>query len=248
MLVLLQSSVMEDQEVRRARLKAMREQAEAHPSQSTPAPAIPTTRLTNPFEDQFPTSDAQTPRFNYYSDPLAGFTNPKRKERGSVGQQHTSSTSPYPLQNLTIGSSTWQPEFHPPGGPPPPFSHLSGGFGSPIPSFDPYQPGFPLPPPPAPGPQQRMSEGSWNTDKQHHGPGRGRGRGYAGNNSWSDSGPRGGGRGGGSWRGDMNRSGGRGGRGPKLQRTGDGPGASARERPDIFFDKSMVEDPWRHLY
>lgn len=138
--VLCRGVGMENAEARRVRLRAMRDEADAHQSQSPSAPLSNTTRLVNPFDNNSPPpTDAETPRFNYYSDPVAGFTNSKRKERGISGP--ASSVSPYPHQTMAT-SNNWQPDFHTPGGHRPPYSPQAGGFGSPIPAFDPNRQNF----------------------------------------------------------------------------------------------------------
>ncbi|KAG0601839.1 hypothetical protein M758_11G142000 [Ceratodon purpureus] len=245
---------MEDPEARRARLKAMREQAEGV-SQSAPTPENSTSKLANPFEEVAPISDAHAPRFNYYSNPAAGFVHTKRKEPGPpAGPRPSVSARPH-----------WNPEFYPPAPAPPPMVSHVGGFGSPIPLYNPMEPGF-LPPPPALEPQQRYGDGTWPIKRPNFGPGGGGGRGFGGRGS----GP---GRGGfargdgyqGRGRGEGYQGRGRGegyqgrGRGESYQGRGRGEGnqgrgrgrgegsVSAKDRPDLFYHKSMVEDPWKHL-
>lgn len=208
---------MEDPEARRARLKAMREQAEGV-SQSAPIPDNTTAKLANPFEEAAPATDAHTPRFNYYSNPAAGFVHTKRKDPGhSPGAQ--------PPVNAARPHGNWRPKFYPPAPVPPQMAPQVGGFGSPIPLYHPQ--GF-APPPPALEPLQRPGEGTWPIKRPNFGPGRGAGRGFEG-------------RGSGPGRGGFGRNQGN-------QARGRGGGSiSARDRPDLFYQKSMVEDPWRHL-
>jgi hypothetical protein len=218
---------MEDPEARRARLKSMREQAEGV-SQSAPNPENSIPKLANPFEEVAPPSDAHTPRFNYYSNPAAGFVPTKRKDPGPPA-------GPRPSMNARPHGH-WNPEFHPPVAVPPPLSPHVGGFGSPIPLYNPMQPGF-LPPPPALEPKQRYGDGTWPIKRPNFGPGRGAGRAF-------------GGRGSGPGRGGFARGDGHQGRGRGEGHQGRGRGGgstSARDRPDLFYHKSMVEDPWRHL-
>ncbi|XP_024361464.2 uncharacterized protein [Physcomitrium patens] len=214
--------VMEDPEARRARLKAMREQAEGV-SQSAPIANNSAPKLVNPFEDPAPTSNAHTPRFNYYSDPTAGFLH-KRKETPTPVAM-SPSRNPYPQGH-------WKPDYHPPAPIPPPRSFQVGAFGSPIPMFNPHQQG---PLPPALEPQQQYGDGTWPSKRFHYGTGRG-GRG---------SGPGRGGFGRNEGNQARGRGGGQGGRGGRGQ--GDTGPVSARDSPDLFYHKSMVEDPWRHL-
>jgi len=187
----------------------MREQAEGV-SQSAPIPDNPSGKLANPFEEATPTSDAHTPRFNYYSNPAAGFVHTKRKEPG-----HSPGGS----------RPQWRPKFYPPAPVPPPTGPQVGGFGSPIPMYYPQQ-GF-APAPPVVESLQQHGEATWPIKRPNFGPGRGAGRGRGS----------GLGRGGFQPRHEGNQARGRGG----------GGSVSARDRPELFYQKSMVEDPWRHL-
>ena len=152
-------------------MKALREKVEGV-SQSASTSEDPIPKLANLFEEAAPTSDAHTPRFNYYSNPAAGFIPTKRKEPGPP-------TGPRP-SIYPRSHGNWNPKFDPPALVPPPMGspHI-GGFGSLIPMYNPMQLGL-LPPPPTLEPQQQYGNGSWPIKKPTFGLGRGVGQGFGG--------------------------------------------------------------------
>eukprot|EP00249_Psilotum_nudum_P016360 c25784_g2_i1 orf=44-1090(+) len=274
----------EESERRKERLRTMREEAAIatqQPSQSL-ASVSSSPPLCNPLDHN--SDDMQTPRFAFYTDPLATFTGSRKKSfprppppvgspnwtqvsssatrSGLPGSFESSSITPPRVEQYPSHwqppqfSPIWQPSF-PNSSPLSANTTSSGhspgsGFGSPQASptshyynmggrFSPIGPGLLS----SSCPSQRHT-GSESETKQYS---EERIRSYG-------SSP--GGRGGGRWS-SLNRSpGGRsspGGFRDKDSRGVGGPGSkpfqknhpSARDHPELFFRKSMLEDPWADL-
>ena len=90
---------MEESEKRNERLKAMRmEAAHAEVSNNVETSAIPGC-LSNPFSETSPSLTMQddfhtTPRFDYYTDPMAAFSANKKRGKGDNQTTRESFTSP----------------------------------------------------------------------------------------------------------------------------------------------------------
>ncbi|KAI3701053.1 hypothetical protein L2E82_45696 [Cichorium intybus] len=214
--------------------------------------------------------------FNYYTNPMAAYSGNKQTTKVSPQISHDySSIPPRPQTNDTFPSPSFQPQINhspnprmqPPHGqyqnpnysytPNPP--QVQGGyptaggypgpgsvsFPSPGPHFRPGPGGYPSPSPgpggyPSPGrgypnPGRYPSSGPHFRASPNHGSGPGLGYPNQGRGQWTSGSSSGRGRGG-RWSG---QGGGRGG--------GANNHVTAEERPDLFYNKSMVEDPWKFL-
>ncbi|CAM6092551.1 unnamed protein product [Calypogeia fissa] len=144
---------MEDVEARRRRLAAMREEADAaqnHEGNVTSIPSFSAPLLSNPLDDSSAENaaiaakaEAKSSSFDFYTDPLAGYSGSKRKKTG-VGVLATPSQAPSmpndPSRHGRAGllpSPLGPPHLQPAGVFPPPPSLLGGP-----PSWQPivYQP------------------------------------------------------------------------------------------------------------
>lgn len=225
----------EDAASRRERLISLRlqaQQASASPSSVSPAssshsPSLP--KFSNPFSDQpfldspnIP-SQARTAGFDFYTDPVAAFRSSKgRGGRGGAPWQQQPPPSPF---HATGSSFVYPPVVgHSFRGPPP----LTPPAAAPLPAppsynHPPFRPSAPLP----------QGRGPWQS--------RGGGGGARGSRPGSSSQ---------RMRPDMKQ----GSRAAKYPRRGrgeyeraQGGAVTAKERPDLFYSKSMVEDPWKDL-
>ncbi|KAI3948038.1 hypothetical protein MKX01_014637 [Papaver californicum] len=228
---------MEESEKRRERLKAMREEANSEASHNV-GTSMPTINLANPLAEtsSVPQRPTGARRFDYYTDPMAAFSGNKRSNNHMHQAPPNSFSSPItpPMQSYPSGPRNFYPI------PPPSYQqqrvfeatphHSPNSWRSPIaPPFH----GNHGPPPEAwnrPGgtggygyPSNSSSFGGYRGNSF----GRGvspRGSNYTFSNSPNPGTGRGGGRG----------------RGYHAC-------TSARERPEMFYNKSMMEDPWKLL-
>ncbi|KAK9112922.1 hypothetical protein Scep_020441 [Stephania cephalantha] len=238
---------MEESEKRRERPKAMRmEAAQANALHNEATSTVPA-QLSNSLIDSSTTmehSSAHT-RFDFYTDPMAAFSSNKRIKETF----HDSPPSmPQPLFSHFAGPRNFDMSTPPP--PPPPLQFQIGHSPLPYQGPGPWQSPVRMTPPPLGHPG--ASPGVWNQS------------GGTASYGFSPKSPRLGGypspgfRRGGSYSGSSNSgrsSGGRftnssssphwgrgGGRGRGFHAS-----VSARERPGMFYSKSMIEDPWRSL-
>ncbi|XP_077234117.1 hydroxyproline-rich glycoprotein family protein [Tasmannia lanceolata] len=254
---------MEESEKRRERLKAMRiEAAQAELSNSQPTSTMPA-HLSNPLIEPSsisPAADSSAagPRFDFYTDPMSAFSSGKRRSKDSSHNPQDYLSSPITSTSLMGGSSSSSISGGPRSpyiSPAPPYQFqmnyspdqtlyetphpipIYGSWRSPIRMNSPFSgyrgtptsvpgvwnhpggmPDYGLPPNSTRGNLSSPSYGRGHSPR----PNSGRGINPRYNNSPS---PRSG------W------SGGRG-RGSHTY-------ASTREQPERFYNKSMLEDPWR---
>jgi hypothetical protein len=226
----------EDAASRRERLISLRLQAQQasassssfSPASSSHSPSLP--KFSNPFSDQpfldspnIP-SQARTAGFDFYTDPVAAFRSSKgRGGRGGAPWQQQQQQPPSPF-HATGSSSVHRPVVGHSFRGPPPFTP-PGAAPLPAPplyNHPPFRPSAPLP----------QGRGSWPS----------RGGGGGGRGSWPGSSSQ-------RMRPEMKQ----GSRAAKYPRRGgeyeraQGGAVSAKERPDLFYSKSMVEDPWKDL-
>ncbi|MCL7034363.1 hypothetical protein MKW94_004640 [Papaver nudicaule] len=257
---------MEESEKRRERLKAMREEANSEASHNA-GTSMPTINLANPLleSSSVPQRPTGIRRFDYYTDPMAAFSGNKRTNNhiyqalpNSFSPPNTQSAPSYPS-----GPRNFYP-IPPPSHQPqrafestPPYHNPNNSWRSPVaPPF--HGSGNHGPPP-----------GAWNRPGGvDHPPGAWKRPAGAGGYGFSSNSSFGGYRGTGSGRGVSPRpspssspnpypgggsnytfnnrpspgSGRGGGRG-----RGSHACTSARERPEMFYSKSMMEDPWKLL-
>ncbi|GER37586.1 hydroxyproline-rich glycoprotein [Striga asiatica] len=237
---------MEESEKRKERLKVMRMEASqtgAYADSKSPGSAYGA--LLNPLiENETATASPNQhnlPRFGYYTDPMAAFSGSKRRNDMSPQVFHGHHNTP---PRLFYQGTIPNPEYnyHPPVtfpgpgplNPYPPRAQFNHGppLGPTSPLSRPQQ--YPPTPwaPPGGGaynnqnfhPRPNFPRGGnftspspRPTNSNHYNPGRGRGMG-------PDS-------------------------GPSFSRRGVGPHdfISAEQRPDLYYRKEMVEDPWRFL-
>ena len=212
---------------RRARLKALRDRADADAAvASAPGPSVSsgTTTLTNPLADDDASASGRVPHASasrgFYSDPMSQYERPRVADRVLAAGPTRGSPTGAACAPLASSAGMETTRGDPTGPPPPPSAHAASrppppppnprGFPPPPPPFGARGGRFPPPPPlpvgayPPPPP--------WGT-----GPGRGvRGVDGRGQKRERGSGDRGGGGGGGAGM-------------------------------EAYYSKSMVEDPWRHL-
>ncbi|XP_051139335.1 protein SICKLE [Andrographis paniculata] len=267
---------MEESEKRRERLKAMRmEAAQAGVDEALGGSGLPFSGLSNPLIESSETiSTHNYPRFDYYTDPMSAFSGSRSNHNlppRAAYQSMTPSPSPsplvhrYPPQNSPSQRMYQAPATHFNQGPPPPRSPMEG-FGRPPGMYQAPATHFNQGPPPPtslmgrfgrpPGNPPHAWGGSGGTFNYRPPPNlsgggnnfagpiysRGRGRGQWNNSNphyWSERGR--------SQPHDSGRGRGRG-TGPSGRR-----GASSHEpisaelRPDLYYSKQMVEDPWKML-
>lgn len=222
----------EEASARRARLKALRDRADADAAiASAPGPSASpgTTILANPLADGDASRapHASAPR-GFYSDPMSQYEHPRVADRvlaADPARATPTGAARAPLAASSVGTETARGD--PTGLPPPPSANAASrplpppphprGFPPPPPSFGARGGEFPPPPPPPVG-------------------------------AYPPPPPRGVGGGGG--RGSAPSRGGRGvdRRGQKRERGSDrGGGGGGGAGVEAYYSKSMVEDPWRHL-
>ncbi|KAF5816782.1 putative protein SICKLE [Helianthus annuus] len=258
---------MEESTQRRERLKLMRLEA----SQEAAAAATyndddpSTTSLSNPFLQSTTNPESQalqsvSQSFNYYTNPMAAFSG-SRQPRPQRSQINETLPSP-PLQphiNRMPNPQMQQPQGQYANPHYANFSSPSWNANSPHAGAyrGPGSVGFPSPQTHfTSSPSHGSGQGSYPSPRFTNHPGHGPGRGYhspgpnfmnspnhgSGQGGYPSSGPN---QGRGHWSGrGMGRGSGQGrGRG----RGGNHNDISAEDRPDRFFNKSMVEDPWKFL-
>jgi hypothetical protein len=223
----------EDAASRRERLISLRLQAQqasassssVSPASSSHSPSLP--KFSNPFSDQpfldspnIP-SQARTTGFDFYTDPVAAFRSSKGRGGRGVAPWRQQQQPPSPFH--ATGSSSVHPPVvgHSFCGPPP----LTPPGAAPPPAYNhpPFRPSVPLP----------QGRGSWQS----------RGGGGGGRGSWPGPSSQ-------RMRPEMKQ----GSRAAKYPRRGGGEykrpqggAVTAKERPDLFYSKSMLEDPWKDL-
>ncbi|KAK4429169.1 protein SICKLE [Sesamum alatum] len=274
---------MEESEKRRERLKAMRmEAAQAGVNTDSESSGFPSRGLSNPLIESETTSASSlqytSPRFDYYTDPMAAFSGSRRRNNTShqVSQGHYN-TPPRPVYRGMTPTPVYQnpppnppgPVYHgmtptpvyqnPPPNPPgqrifhPPGAHFSHGpIGSPMEANSPLSRPQGNPPsawggsggafsysrPPNLYRGGNFSSPGFGGDSPNVKYGRGRGQGYN-SSSHYDSG-RGRGR---STANSMSPS-----SGPSSSRgRGSRDSVSAELRPDLYYSKDMLEDPWKNM-
>ncbi|XP_042520556.1 protein SICKLE-like isoform X2 [Macadamia integrifolia] len=213
---------MEESKKRRERLKAMQMEAADVEASNIADGSTPPGYLSNPRIEpsSVPLVEEAVPRFDFYTDPMAGSSGNKRwRSTMQTPQNYTSHTtsSGSPISRLPSSlSDSWRSPvgsaspFHGHQGTPPGVWNRSAGrAGYSFPFHSPRGRSFSSPPP------------GWGGS---HSPYSGRGS----NHKFSNSPSFGSGRGGGRGRG--------------LHAI-----ASAHEKPYMFYNKTMLEDPWRLL-
>lgn len=234
---------MEESEKRRDRLKAMRMEAAQADVSNTAATSLPPNCLSNPLVETSSTVAVEqsfsTPRFDFYTDPMAAFSGNKKRSTvpnqiyqnftpPSISRSHLawhSPSSPYGPRNPEMNSSPSN-QFQSNYSPQQQIFHAQPPYHSFTPSRSPVRMNSPFP-----GHQGNDSYGPphyYNNPTNSSRGGNIRSPGFqpAGSPSFSH------GRGRGQ----------RGGRG-----IGSHGQVSARDRPELFYNKSMVEDPWKFL-
>ncbi|KAL0351890.1 UNVERIFIED_CONTAM: protein SICKLE [Sesamum calycinum] len=262
---------MEESEKRRERLKAMRmEAARAGVNTDSESSGLPSRGLSNPLIESETTSASPlqytSPRFDYYTDPMAAFSGSRRNNTShQVSQGHYNTPArplyhgmtPTPVYQNAPPNPPGQRIFHPPGaqfshGPfrspmeansplgRPHFSH--GPLGSPMKTNSPLSSPQGNPPgawggsggalsyssPPNLYRGSNFTRPDFGGDSPYVKYGQGRGQRYN-SSSHYDSG-----RGRGQ---STGRSRGRGSCGA----------VSAELRPDLYYSKGMMEDPWKNM-
>ncbi|XP_011083710.1 uncharacterized protein LOC105166163 [Sesamum indicum] len=272
---------MEESEKRRERLKAMRiEAARAGVNTDSESSGLPSRGLSNPLIESETTSASPlqytSPRFDYYTDPLAAFSGSRRNNTShQVSQGHYNTPSrpvyhgmtPTPVYQNAPPNPPGQIMFHPPG------AHLSHGpFGSPMEANSPLsRPHF------THGPLRSQMEANSSLSRPQGNPpsawggsgaalsyssppnlyrggnftrpdfggdspyvkyGRGRGQRYS-SSSHYDSG---------RGRGQSTANCMSPGSGHSSSRgRGSRDSVSAELRPDLYYSKGMMEDPWKNM-
>ncbi|KAL3640835.1 hypothetical protein CASFOL_015803 [Castilleja foliolosa] len=249
---------MEESEKRRERLNAMRmEAAQTGVYSNSESPGSASNALSNPLIEnetaRVPSQQYTSPRFDFYTDPMAAFTGSKRRNNvpPQVSQGHFNPPPPRPMDQGMIPN----PAYHYPAMNSPdqgmfnqPRAHFNPGpVGSPMGSNSPLYRPHQNPPnswvgpvnygPPLNFPRggNFPSPGFRPIDSTHVDYGQ-RGRGYQGQNS--------------NFQYDSGRGRGRGrSYGGNSMSSGPGPGfrrgsGSGEQRPDLYYKKEMVEDPW----
>ncbi|KAI3942471.1 hypothetical protein MKW98_013123 [Papaver atlanticum] len=237
---------MEESEKRRERLKAMREEANSEASHNV-GTSLPTINLANPLVEtsSVPQRPTGARRFDYYTDPMAAFSGNKRTN--SHMYQAPPNSFPPPITPPTQSYPSGPRNFYPI----PPPSHQQQRAFEANPHHNPNSWRSPVAPPfygnrgPPPEAWNRPSgTGGYGYPSNsssfggYRGTGFGRGvslrpsvnpyPGSASSYTFSNSPNPGTGRGGG--RGRVSHA-----------------CTSARERPEMFYNKSMMEDPWKLL-
>ncbi|XP_071716956.1 protein SICKLE [Rutidosis leptorrhynchoides] len=263
---------MEESEQRRERLKAMRMEASWEASTYNNESDYSAVNLSNPLLESTANnpesqghSSAQS--FNYYTDPMASYSG--NKQRSKVSPQISQTHSSYhqrPLSNEILPPPSFQPrinQFPSPRMQQPQGQHVNpsyGGYHGPGSGYPSPQTHFTT------GPARGSAQGAYPSPHFTNSPGRGSGQGYPspgpgpgpyfinspGQGRYPNPGPNQGS--GQRWGSSMSS-------GPSFvrgrgqgsgQRGGWGQGGardhvSAEHRPDMFYNKSMVEDPWKFL-
>lgn len=271
---------MEESEKRRERLKAMR--IEASQPGATSETGSQLHHLSNPLVESpsMQTNSQETPRFDYYTDPMAAFSNDKRMSKGSY-QYPLSSFNRFPSpRNPDMTPAAHQvrpacspdPRMYQPRSPhhvQPPYSpnpqiynqpqnpYYNSGTGNPpnnapahwgqsghFQARPPYHSSYANTPSPSMSPAHQGHSGHFQARPPYHSSGSGPrnpSMSPAHQGQFSHFQPRppyhspGSGRG----RSGLGRGGNRG--------FGSHGSNSAELRPDLYYNKSMLEDPWKNL-
>ncbi|KAL4567149.1 hypothetical protein LXL04_022723 [Taraxacum kok-saghyz] len=259
---------MEESAQRKERLKAMRMEASQEGPTYNEGGDHLAVSLSNPLLEPTANPSGQVHQvaqsFNYYTNPMAAYSGNKQKTKVSPQIPHDySSILPRQQTNDMFPSPSLQPHLshspiprmHMPHGQyqNPNFSYTPqvqgghpspGGYRGPHFTTGPGQGNYPSPGPgyPLPGPSLGRGYGYRGPGPNHFRPGPNHGPGYStpgpnqGRGQWLGNS-----RGRGTWSGQgQGRGGGRGAHNNNNHVT-------AEDRPDLFYNKSMVEDPWKFL-